>query len=389
MKIKTTLILLLFILVGCQNKEAPQQTTVPTIIDLVSAFENKATLKLSSIASSVEYITLESSRKAILGGGARIFVSDSFIVSFGHKKIDLFNRKNGKHIREIGKYGRGPNEFESVQHVEVFDELTHTIRARGWDFMIEYNKEGKVIRRFKKPEDLKNANPYKDNIFVGYFMNRRGNEPRKIGFYNIENGQWIKTFPNYLRCDPKSSVGINGYEGWFYRFNDELRFKETFNDTIFAVDLNRLQPRYIFDAGQFKPPYRIKEYYKNYYTVHGPIIESSLFLFFKFVHKRIGYCAVYDKQNNNCRISESTFPIRTLSATKIRAFENDIDNFLPFYPMSINRNNELISAIPAYETHRWFQENPEKAAKLPPELQKLKNIKETDNPVVMIAKLRE
>ena len=36
-----------------------------------------------------------------------------------------------------------------------------------------------------------------------------------------------------------------------------------------------------------------------------------------------------------------------------------------------------------------FSENPEKASNLPPHLQKFRNINENDNPVVMIAKLKE
>jgi len=45
--------------------------------------------------------------------------------------------------------------------------------------------------------------------------------------------------------------------------------------------------------------------------------------------------------------------------------------------------------IDAFEIVNWFSNNPDKAAKLPSHLQKLRNIKETDNPVIMIAKLKE
>ena len=70
-------------------------------------------------------------------------------------------------------------------------------------------------------------------------------------------------------------------------------------------------------------------------------------------------------------------------------FENDIDNFIPFQFYSINNSGELVGFQEAYIVKKWFDENPDKAAKLPPNLQKLKNIKETDNPIVMIAKLKE
>jgi len=387
MKIKTTLILLLFLLARCQDKETPQHTTAPTVIDLVSAFENKATLKLSSIASSVEYIPLESSRKAILGGGARIFVSDSFIVSSGFKKIDLFARGTGNYIREIGKIGRGPDEYSSTRHVEAFDEISQNILARRWEELIIYNLKGKVIRKIKRPESYKNMSKLEEPLYAAFVPNTRGHETRRIVIYNAESEKTEKIFPNYQFYSPKGYT-LFGYEGWFYHYNNQLFFKETFNDTLVRVTSNKLIPKYIFNAGKFKPPYRAKNYYENYYTTKL-FIENSRFLFFNFMHQSKRFCAYFDKKNQKCLIANLQNRVAVLNAGKIYAFENDIDGFIAFYPMSINNENELISAIPAIEIVNWFEQNPEKAAQLPPELQKLRNIKETDNPVVMIAKLKE
>jgi len=42
----------------------------------------------------------------------------------------------------------------------------------------------------------------------------------------------------------------------------------------------------------------------------------------------------------------------------------------------------------AYEILEWFENNPEKAAKLPAHLKALSKLKEDDNPVVVIVKLK-
>lgn len=387
MKIKTTLILLLVGLFGCRNNETPRQNTAPIVIDLVSAFENRATLKLSSIASSIEYIPLESYRKAILGGGARIFVNDSFIVSSGFKKIDLFDRRTGNYIREIGKIGRGPNEYSSTRHVEAFDEVSQNILARRLGETIIYNLDGIMIQKIKRPEEFKNMSKLEEPLYAAFVPNTEGHETRRVVIYNAESGKTVKIFPNLQFYSPKS-YRVSGYEGWFYHYNKQLFFKETFNDTLVQITPNKLIPTYIFDAGKFKPPYRAKNYYENYYTT-SLFIENSRFLFFNFMNQSKRFCAYFDKKDRKCHIADLQNRIAILNAGKIYAFENDIDDFISFYPMSINNENELISAIPALEIVNWFKQNPEKIAQLPPELQKLKNIKETDNPVVMIAKLKE
>jgi hypothetical protein len=72
-------------------------------------------------------------------------------------------------------------------------------------------------------------------------------------------------------------------------------------------------------------------------------------------------------------------------------FSNDIDHFVPigtdnhFY---INKNDEFVTAIPALEVRRWFDNNPEEAAKLPEHLQAYRDIKDEDNPIVIVAKLK-
>jgi hypothetical protein len=59
------------------------------------------------------------------------------------------------------------------------------------------------------------------------------------------------------------------------------------------------------------------------------------------------------------------------------------------YDRSSTGNNELVGYLEPYKIRQWIAENPGKAAKLPSYLQKLRTIKETDNPVVMIAKLKD
>ena len=60
-----------------------------------------------------------------------------------------------------------------------------------------------------------------------------------------------------------------------------------------------------------------------------------------------------------------------------------------FRPQTLNENNELVGYVYPYQIKKWFDENPDKAAKLSPELKKLRTINDNDNPVLMLVKLKE
>jgi hypothetical protein len=147
-----------------------------------------------------------------------------------------------------------------------------------------------------------------------------------------------------------------------------------------------LQPKFVLHSGTTENA-NATEYTKNkgdveYLPVEN-VFESNRFLFFK-VRKQLDnfesedYYGFFDKTNQSTRVSKNT-----------EGIENDLDNFIPFKFISANQNNEIVSFLEAYEVKLWFEQNPGKAADLSPNLQKLKNIKENDNPVVMIAKLKE
>lgn len=163
-------------------------------------------------------------------------------------------------------------------------------------------------------------------------------------------------------------------------------FFEHFTDTVFTVSMDSLQPKFILQNGETEngkaSDFSTGNGKEAFPTVEN-IFESGRYLFFKIrVGKTIDdtkyFYGLYDKKERTTSVSSDEAGII-----------NDTDNFIALKFYSANANNEIIGAVDAYEVKLWFNENPDKAAQLPPELQKLKNIKETDNPVVMIARLKE
>jgi len=195
----------------------------------------------------------------------------------------------------------------------------------------------------------------------------------------------MKTFPNYLSAPKTSSFFGWNPNAWFYKLDKQLYFYQLFNDTVFHVETNSLTPKYVLNMVQYSPPYEMKtspEFEPGKYFIIRTIQESSKYLFCSFNFDKKNYTAIFDK-------NKRTTVVNDYSPESGLGFINNINDFVPLEFSSINEKDELICTINALKIKQWFDLNPEKISQLPEYLKNLKNIQETNNPVVIIAKLRK
>ena len=378
-KYKNVLFITLLILYpGCKNEKYQPEITTPEI-KIEESFTQNRFIRLSELVDGyIEYVPLETGEN-IIDGSPRIYVSNNNILVFAFRQILLFNRENGNFIKEIGKFDRGPGGYMATGFIFPFDPIRNTCFAIGWDGSnIEYSLEGDILGKIIRPEGSTSLATLNDSTYIAYIRNFSGNEERRLVVFNNEDV--IKTFPNHKIANPGRIVN-GAYNGWFYRFREELCFFESLTDTIYSVTENDLIPRYVLQMGKYAPPYE-KQNAVSFYELQNyihvtKIFESQNFLLFEFYHEKSSSQGVYNK------VTMSTY-----MAGDSNGFENDIDEFFPLKFTSVSSHGELIGFIEAWKIEQWFRENPDKATQLPPHLKKLENITENDNPVVMIARLK-
>lgn len=391
-RIVASLILLAIFFNSCNDKETNK--SIYEKIDVEYAFANKGNLKLNQLIDSITYIPLETNEDCILPASSRCMTSNQYIIVNGFRRIYLFKKSTGEFKKEIGKYEKSPFGYRYTLNTIPYLENSNLILAADWDkSYCAYDFSGSKCLKIKPPKGVTSVAFLNDSVFVGYYYNIEGTQKKKITTFN-KDGEIFKTFPNYLsyKKDPNSFY-YNGAEGMFFKCNENMFFKEVFNDTIFHVKKNELTPRAIFKMGKFSPPYEKKEILvkvnkhlngvkskglDNYFKISN-LCESSRFILFQIKYKAINYFGYYDKVKKKTYVTENI--ISTLS-TK--------NGLLPFKlnRAYINSNNELICQIQAFELVKWFEDNPEKVAKLAPQLRDLKKIKKEDNSVVLIVKLK-
>lgn len=108
LKIRVTAAIILIII--CGNLTLLSQ--VPEIINIESGMKNPGNMFLSDIAYDIQYIPLETNESNLIGNINKIKFNDKhiFVQDANPPTLHVFD-KNGKYIRKIGKYGRGPNEY--------------------------------------------------------------------------------------------------------------------------------------------------------------------------------------------------------------------------------------------------------------------------------------
>ncbi len=404
-KHRNLLIVILFIsLISCSTKEKKQENVLFEV-GITEAFQKNEEVNLSEIADGeIEYIQLDSEKDHLLAQNPHFYLNGNEIIAFAKNQIYVFDRLTGKFLREIGHYGNDPGGYKKVLQSFAFDEEKKLIYTGGWDpsSYFRYKTSGEFYDKvFSHQNDIEpdmaknifgeivtSIAPLNDTCFVGYVWNINGKQEAKLIVSN-ENNHRIKIFPQYKRFDydiNRDGISVFSWNAKYYRLNQELHFFERFTDTIFTVSVDTLQAKYVLHKGKTENANATNftnEKGEVAYLLVENIFESNRFLFFK-IRKPLenfeseDYYGIFDKTNQSTRVSKN-----------MEGIENDVDNFIPFKFISANQNNEIIGYRDAYEVKLWFDENPEKAAKLPPNLQKLKVINETDNPVVMIAKLKE
>ena len=106
-KLLSIVFTMLFIQSLCaQSGKKPQVIN----LNLAESFSRQQEVSLSRFVEKVTFIPLKSNPKALISDYSQFEVADEFIIvkSFigGVYHIWLFDRKSGKFLREIGKYGK-------------------------------------------------------------------------------------------------------------------------------------------------------------------------------------------------------------------------------------------------------------------------------------------
>jgi hypothetical protein len=353
------------------------------------------TFTLSEIADDISYIPLDDSIPIIVSPSPRAQVSNKCIfipvgmgTGSGIIGIVKFNR-DGSIISKIGTWGRGPDEYMSFNF--SFDERTGTIYILDNNNKIKvYSKYGKFIREIslkKYGDNFDNIDVFYSKLIISMFL-RLGEA--KYNWIILDTlGNLIKTKENSVPPF-KDNPGLSGTT---YRYNNRLFYTNYYNDTVFSIlpDLT-YKTAFLFSPGEHRwPRGKVTAEAITQYIFPLRLFETKRFIGFYYGHGWNRATAYIDKKSNE------TLLVYNENRNWI---SNDLDGgilFDPFNSSYFEENDQefLVGLIDSYQlkVHTKSDEFKSFVPKYPEkkkELEKLANgLKETDNPVLVLVKLKK
>jgi len=363
-------------------------------VDIENAIGSNKHLKLSEIVDEIDYIPLETTRDNYIGYIEKIkFVENLiFVQTFNPSSLYSFNY-DGQFIAKIGNQGKGPNEYnylasfainEKYQEVIIYGLQPSKILIYDYDGILK-----KELNGFdSKLDHVFDIEFLSHNSFVKMQSNSFGNTPFSYIIYSDEI--IIKESVKPVQFSINGSFG-SANEFSYYRINNNIFIKENLlNDTIYKITPSyQFKPVYLFEAGKYACPIELRKNFMSFfergdlkYFLLKRVFDFHNYLIFFFDFDKNQYYGFYNKT------TREAFTFRNESIA------NDYDGgpgFIPIY----QRNNSIIGYVEAYifknhVTSEAFQNSTPKYPEKKKELEKLADsLDETDNPVLMLVKLKE
>lgn len=432
-------LLYLLLATSCFHDGKTHTTQNTNIIDVSAAISNDINqMLLSDVAEDLEIIPLYTSEKSVFDySKIKHIVSykNGFLISVGNQ-IKNFSRK-GDYIRDVGFFGQAPTAFlypESVGYNDQGNEIYVTSGFSMTNDLRVYDVDGKYKRSLKIAKDGEYITTSSMRIetaeyrFIdGYHVLRRmlpipdmRREPWQIMVKDSLNN-FVSTIvdPTLIQFR-QQLINIGGFdisragEYWSafepviccYKGKRSIMFDG--NDTIYnwGKAKRKLFHRYLLKTGsQFvavKDLHQLDktEDYLNRYVHPIYLMESRDFLYVVVEHEKYAYLCKFNKKTGEICSIRNKGEIRFSELMNVHyrriqlpQFTDDITGGCSFYPDHHN-DHEWIGVIPAERllTEIDIDELEQKEVKLPHRKQQLinvlKNLKEDDNPVLMIVKLK-
>ena len=366
-------IIMLPVLMIFYNKQEPT-----VVASEIHVFEKQLP---QPVMDSITFIPLQSDSSTLLGGSLRVklYGNDIYVADMsigGNMTIFRFNL-SGQLLNKIGKAGHGPQEYPFVTDFLIHGDTVDILSGVGDQSKIYgFRKDGEFM--YQKTIDRKGVSfeKYRDSyvIYNGY----RKNVYKHRVYFTTADGKIGSKFLN-----DHANSSLPGGLCWMFKNNSAVYLSEFLGNHIYRLTPQGIHMAYTFDFGKYsvpesffdsKWPAGFKELNKNGFAhMNSFYLSSKLAAFVIIVQKegeKLKRINLYDDTAGH-QLYEQQF-----IAEENSLFENLV---------SMRPDGQLVFLL--YPSNLIAQKN--QLEQLPVRYREvIDNLKESDNPVIMLCKLR-
>lgn len=247
MKITFYYSLFIFLLCyACRHSTTEKEGLKTIYADLTQWTKDKP---VDSYADSVEFIPLETNDSSLIRVINQLIVRDGriYVLDLTQAAILVFNN-NGKFLFKLDRLGRGPDEYNGMQTIDVDEQH---ICVLGNSELVLYDKNnGEFVRKYLiNPQDFSPIDLFVDSTSY-YFLTASGfpgqNIQATIAVYDKKSFQLTQCYmdPHYFKPREYASgkVFIDSPYG--------VLFHQKLNDTVYRLGEERLEPLFYINTGK-------------------------------------------------------------------------------------------------------------------------------------------
>ncbi|WP_313381512.1 6-bladed beta-propeller [Proteiniphilum saccharofermentans] len=390
------LVLLIVISFSCVGDVKKRNLTADTFISIDRDEINVEVMeKASTYVETVQYIPLETNNQNIIGNVTKIILSSNYIHIYDSQTNNVYQFDyKGKFVRKIGTTGNGPNEYVRISTFSVNPKTGNiAIYCEIKQSIIEFTSEGLPISEKKLGFVCSDFIHYKDGymFYGGRFPNQnifKDIFPEQYRLVNIGADDEIveKYLPTTYNEELLRTAITSERNCLYYTHDNELRLLEKSNGLVYDVN-NNMKSIYIVDFYKYTIPVSffydsdigekdIQRIEKSDCCYLSSFFETDNYIYLSYVVNG------YNKMISQCMYLKGNAESINIGPVWV----NDIDNIA--MPTIITTfNNSLVGYYEAYELKTMIDSN---TKELTPKITELgKIVKESDNPIISIIKLRD
>lgn len=351
----------------------------PVVINLAKAIsESPKEIMLNELASDIRYVPLETTDDCLMNNEFYIMqYTGEDIITSGIFHFD----KNGKFLNKIGSKGQGPEEY--LQGLFAFgDWKNKLLYVQNWTTLTCYGFDGTFVRSVPTPQlNMGAAGLFDENHILYsndiYYADKAN--PIQLYMVDSQNGKTVSKWRGHLEENKKYGMILTSRD-FMYNYDNSLFYKPALENVIFKIlSPKKRQLVHKFDcsgkdidvsADEVDPKKRF-QFLSVYWAK-----ETAQYLFVNYGMKNISRLGIYDKE-------KKTFTNVTIKDNLAGGYD--------IHPAWTSDDNHLLMV---YYAGGLLQDKEKRySTGLLPERKKeldelLKNIKEDDNPVVILVTLK-
>lgn len=383
-----------FILLSCNTSDYRLYK-----IDPRTFINNKITL--SEIADDITYIPLDNSIPFTYF--KYVITSNAFYISAKGVGILEFNKK-GNLIKKIGSRGRGPGEYWYGMAFTV-DELTGNVFVLDPGKFKVYSRSGMFLRDISLKE-FGDGNGFEDIEFYNSFLflpNGLATGDSKYSWVFLDTlGKIAKTKENFV---PKFQTNLEMRCG-IYKYKGNLFYYNYYNDTVFSISADlKYSAAYLFAKDVPRWPRErieiksISEFSSKLSKLFlpGTMFETDKFIVLQYSYLDKSATSFIDKESKKTYLAMKFGNVPNSFIKTMPSLYNDLDGGMPLKAIKYyyEKNKEYIITLISPLDLKTFISSDEFRESIPKYPEKKRDLikladslKETDNPVLMIVKLK-